>query len=92
MSKLQKVIVYVTIDDCIRKREYTLRGTDKKVVKDGRITITFYDSWQNDHNGDWEDETINGWKTFELARESLLKWAKRQYDERVERIKSLVER
>lgn len=57
---IKKRIVKVSKNDIVKK--------DK-----GYIKITLVDSWQNGHNGDFEDEDIYGFETYELAKNEYIK-------------------
>lgn len=74
----------------------------KKVIKkdkdvlvkegaNGRIDITIKDAYQNGHNGDWEDDHIVGYKTFNDAKKVMLEQLKEMYKDKLEEIKLLEE-
>lgn len=73
----------------ITKRRFELGDRDKLEIKDGYVSITLVDNYQNGHNGNWEDEHESGYLTFELAKKDLLKTLKCRYEADVARVKAL---
>lgn len=78
----------------IKKRIVEISKND--IVKNvkSQIKITLVNSWQNDHNGDFEDENIYGYKTYELAKKDYIKKIKNkivEYKEKIKRIESMKE-
>jgi hypothetical protein len=68
---------------------------DKDVIitngLNGRVDITIKDAYQNGNNGDWEDDDIVGYKTFNDAKRVMLERVKEKYKKEVQRIKLLEE-
>ena len=76
----------------ILKKTFKFDNTDK-VVEDesGFVQITLVDSYQNGHNGDWEDERECGYKTFAQAKKGLITRSKADFKKELDHIKSLKE-
>jgi hypothetical protein len=76
----------------ISKRSIKLgKDVTIKKVGDEMVIVTVKDSWQNGHNGDWEDENYSGYLTFEGARRWLIEKENTRYIERIAKIKTLKE-
>ena len=84
----------------LERHDYTQIGYIKKqiinITKDvivknenGKLNITLVDNYQNGHNGDWEDEHIYGYETYNLAKKGLIERAKEQIQELKNRIKKI---
>ncbi len=78
----------------IKKRIVEISNTDIIKKYKGNIKITLVDSWQNDHNGDFEDENIYGFETYELAKNGHIKIIQDKildYKQLIKRIKDMKE-
>ena len=75
----------------ITKKVFVLGDRDKLEIKEGYVSITLVDNYQNGHNGNWEDEHESGYLTFELAKKDMLKTLKCRYEADVACVKALKE-
>lgn len=94
---IKEITLYQIIWDhtypCIHKKTFKLDKKDKVEFKDGGfISITLVDSYQNGHNGDWEDDYESGYTTFEQAKTNMIKYTKEKAKKELEYIKSLKEK
>jgi hypothetical protein len=81
-------------DYYIKKRIVEISKTDIVVKDNGRITITLVNSWQNSHNGDFEDEDIYGYETYELAKKEWIRRIKDKisnYEQQIKKIETMKE-
>ncbi len=86
-------LIYEYTYPFIKKKTFKLDKRDKVEFKDGGfISITLVDSYQNGHNGDWEDDYESGYTTFEQAKTALIKYSKERAKKELDYIKALKEK
>lgn len=97
MSKTQREVTLYQLNfdyhsPYIRKKTFKLDEKDKiEEGESGYVHITLVDSYQNGHNGDWEDEDESGYKTFKQAKFALVKRSKADAKKEMDHIMSLKE-